>query len=407
MSATLSARASVPAESAPATVASLAGMPKEIPVIEGPHLYRSKRQIVAGFMPVGLLIPDGFTIPVYEYDEETGKSTGYQRAVQKFRVKKLADAIKRREVDLPTSILLNIRAEGADDHYLSNGCLQIADLMRDGEQFHIVDGQHRVQAFERLIVTESLLHFKTHPIPFICILGAPEVEEMTQFHLVNSNAKPVNIGLSWALFKQRARLDYVSEEEQTSPILEQQALTEEMALRSSEWSGLIRMPNAKKGDTVVPSSGMAKSLEPLVKESFSFSRLSTDDQIAILDAYWRAVRSIIPDAFGEGYSLRKPLGVRVMHKVLANAYGEAREQGLDVKSQDTYENFLREPLEHLSGYREDGEEIHGADFWLTGKAGGVSQYSSESGRARLARMILKKIPDEKVTSSGASTTEGE
>lgn len=396
---TLSARASTTAESAPATVASLAGMPKEIPVIEGPNLYRSKRQIVAGFMPVGVLIPDGFTIPVYEYDEETGESTGYQRAVQKFRVKKLADAIKRREVDLPTSILLNIRAEGADDHYLSNGCLQIADLMRNGEQFHIVDGQHRVQAFERLIVTESLLHFKTHPIPFICILGAPEVEEMTQFHLVNSNAKPVHTGLSWALLKQRADGDYVSEEEKLNPILDQQVLTEEMALKSTEWKGRIRMPNAKKGETVVPSSGMAKSLEPLVKESFSFSRLSTDDQIAILDVYWRAVRAIIPDAFEEGYSLRKPLGVRVMHKVLANAYGEAREQGLDVKSQDTYENFLREPLERLSGRRKDGELVHGSDFWLTGEFGGVSNFSSEGGRARLAWMILKKVLKEEEASS--------
>ena len=44
-------------------------------------------------------------------------------------------------------------------------------------------------------------------IPFVCVLGASEREEMEQFYVVNSTAKSVRTDLAYDLLKQRAEND--------------------------------------------------------------------------------------------------------------------------------------------------------------------------------------------------------
>src|ERR1700742_4584515 len=84
------------------------GEPLEIPsslsVATGIKL-RSGVPIVSGFMPISVLIPDNYSIPTY--DPRTGK--GYQRPSQDARVNELAADLRKKRVDLPTAILLNLR----------------------------------------------------------------------------------------------------------------------------------------------------------------------------------------------------------------------------------------------------------------------------------------------------------
>ena len=44
-------------------------------------------------------------------------------------------------------------------------------------------------------------------IPFVCMIGAGERQEMEQFYVVNSNAKSVRTDLAMDLLKQRAESD--------------------------------------------------------------------------------------------------------------------------------------------------------------------------------------------------------
>src|SRR5271168_542005 len=80
-----------------------------IPVVEGQKL-RSGVPVVAGYIPAGLLIPDNFDIPTYD----PRNSRGYQRPLQDSRVNELVADLKKKRVDLPTAILLNLRNREAD-----------------------------------------------------------------------------------------------------------------------------------------------------------------------------------------------------------------------------------------------------------------------------------------------------
>jgi len=44
-------------------------------------------------------------------------------------------------------------------------------------------------------------------IPYVCLLGAPEEEEMEQFYIVNSTAKSVKTDLALVLLRRRADKD--------------------------------------------------------------------------------------------------------------------------------------------------------------------------------------------------------
>ncbi|MDE3149600.1 MAG: hypothetical protein KGL37_09035, partial [Acidobacteriota bacterium] len=92
---------------------------------------------MAGFMPVGLLFPDGYTIPWY--DTKTKK--GYQRQPQDARINQLANDLRRDRTDLPTALLLNLRTREAKA-VLKDGFLDLQSLISSKLKFHVVDGQH-------------------------------------------------------------------------------------------------------------------------------------------------------------------------------------------------------------------------------------------------------------------------
>ena len=87
--------------------------PKAVPVIMGPTLIRADVPIVTGFLPAGALIPDNYVVP--HLDPRTGR--GYQRLPQEARINELATDLRKGRVDLPTSVLLNIRNRDARRAY--------------------------------------------------------------------------------------------------------------------------------------------------------------------------------------------------------------------------------------------------------------------------------------------------
>lgn len=180
--------------------------PKSIPVIMGPKLIRAEVPIVTGFIPAGALIPDNFVVP--HRDPRTGR--GYQRLPQESRINELATDLRKGRVDIPTSVLLNIRNREARRAF-QNGSLSLSHFGADGKtlgyepKFYVVDGQHRILALKRLIEEFEEERWSKYEIPFTCMLGATEEEEMDQFYIVNSKAKSVRTDLAFELLSQRAQ----------------------------------------------------------------------------------------------------------------------------------------------------------------------------------------------------------
>jgi len=366
--------------------------PEQLPIVKGPAL-RSGTQTVVGFMPAGILIPDGYTIPWFD----TRTKKGYQRQPQDSRINQLVNDLRKDRTDLPTAVLLNLRLKDAakaikdtrlDLKYLSGG--------GDAAQFYVVDGQHRVLALKRL-VDEDLERWSHFQIPFVCLIGADENEEMEQFYIVNSTAKSVKTDLALVILRRRAANDpsvYEALQDRGREWqVDGQALVERLAAQSPIWRNRIRLPGMEKGETTLPSASMVTSLKPLLSSPY-FGGLKPQQQVKVLDAYWQGIREVLRAAFddAEKYALQKGVGVIVMHLVLPHVLECVRNRGLLTTDSVAYQGILEQALLRLQGENNEGEPVSGVDFWASAPKGAAGSYSSSAGRRVLAAKIKQLLP---------------
>jgi DGQHR domain-containing protein len=361
-------------------------VPAFLPVVSGPNL-RSGTPTIVGFLPAGLLIPDNYVIPYY--DTRTKKV--YQRQPQDPRINQLATDLRRDRTDLPTAVLLNIRTRAARSAVME-GRLEIAGLSK----FHVVDGQHRVLALAKLMHEdpERWAHFQ---IPFVCMVGGDEEEEMNQFYIVNSTAKSVKTDLALTLLRTRADADadvYEQLQERGRAWqVDGQRLVETLASSSPIWRYRIRLPSMDKGETTIPSASMVTSLKPLLASPY-FGGLKTEEQLRVLGAYWEGIREVLRPAFDDPteYVIQKGLGVIVMHALLPDVLERIRSRGSQTVEFGSYVDLLREPLARLEGENSAGEPVNGLEFWASGTSGAAGSYSSSAGRRVLAAKLRQLLP---------------
>jgi DGQHR domain-containing protein len=371
-------------------------LPASIPIVEGQKL-RSGVPVVAGYMPAGALIPNNYDIPTY--DARTGQ--GYQRPIQETRVNELVQDLKKKRVDLPTAILLNLRNREAKqalrDHTLRLSFLR--DNAATNKLFHVVDGQHRVAALKKLMEDDPFGSWEDFLIPFICMVGATEAEEMEQFYVVNSRAKSVRTDLAFALLRKLSdrdpkMLERLEEKGKDWQVLAEK-LVEELAGSSSVWRGRIRLAGMEKQDTTMPSASMVTSLKPLLASSF-FSRLTFEQQQQVIEAFWTGLREVMRPAFDEPHEfvVQKGVGVIVLHAILVDVIEIARSAGKSVVDAATYTDIMAKPIETLQGDAQDGlgSPVQGVEFWRTAPKGAAGSYSSSAGRRVLISKIRQLLP---------------
>jgi DGQHR domain-containing protein len=367
--------------------------PESIPVIQGPKL-RSGIPTVVGFMPTGAMIPEGYTIPWYD----TRTKKGYQRQPQDARINSLANDLRKDRTDLPTAVLLNIRNRDAKAA-LDGGLLKIANNLAatDPVKFYVVDGQHRVLALEKLMEEDSerWAHFM---IPFVCLIGATEDQEMEQFYIVNSTAKSVKTDLALALLRRRAEGDdevyeALQEKGKEWQVIGQ-ALVERLAVDSQIWRNRVRLASMEKGETTIPSASMVTSLKPVLSSPY-FARLKQDQQMKVIEGYWRGIREVLRPAFDdpEEYALQKGVGVIIMHMILPSVIECVRNKGLLVTEPESYVKVLEPALTNLQGENSAGEVVTGLDFWRSGPSGAAGNYSSGTGRKFLSTKLQIALPE--------------
>jgi DGQHR domain-containing protein len=343
---------------------------------------------IVGVMPAGMLARS-YEIPRRNY----GERRGYQRPVAISRVNRLVADLVANRVDLPTAVLLNLREFKDGVHLVErNG----AFFFRPDGPLYVVDGQHRIEALAKLI-ERAPERWSPFPIAFVCLLGADELEEMTEFYIVNSTAKSVRTDLAYDLLKQRAEADPSLMEELMeqgeSWKVEGKQITEQLASGSGLWKGRIRFPGEPPGETLLSSAGMVSSLRPLLATPY-FEAISTPDKVKILGAYWDGIAAVFPEVFKSGlkYALQKSTGVQVMHKLLIVALESLRTQGKPVLEPESYEALLRGPLLQLEGDTASGNTVRGADFWRVGALGAAGSFSNNARRRVLTARLKAALP---------------
>ncbi len=344
--------------------------------------------IVVGVMPAEAL-SENHEIP----RRDTRTREGYQREPSTTRVNRLVQDLSKGRVALPTALLLNLREyDPALDLEPTPG---VTRFRLDGRTFHVVDGQHRALALAALVKADPD-RWSSFSIPFVCMLGATQRQEMEQFYVVNSTAKSVRTDLALDLLKQRAETDTTV----MQALLERgedwkvraQALVEAMA-ESSSWRGRIRFPGEPKADTTISSSGLAFSLKPLLDTPY-FGQLAQASQLKILDSFWRGVRAVLPKAFDDPstYTVQKSVGVNAMHSLLVNTLEYIRSQGRSVLESEQFADALKRPLTHIQGDTTEGAPVIGHEFWLSGPSGAAGAYSSSAGQRVLIARLRSLLP---------------
>lgn len=355
-------------------------------VVRGPKLSNG-RLIVAGIMEARELI-DRYLIPRRDFS----RKEGYQRELQESRVARLVKDMKEGQVNLPTALLLNIRDFKPGS--LTDG--ETGHLTLNGEKLYVVDGQHRVEALNRLIA-DNPDKWGAFQIPFVCMLGATKEEEMQEFYVVNSTAKSVKTDLALELLKVLAHgdpklMDRLVERGQDWKVKAQE-LTEHLEKSSPIWKGKVQFAGSPKSAAPISSSGLAISLKKLLGTPF-FGSIGADEQKKILDMYWRGIRDIVPEAFDapHEYTIQKSIGVSVLHAILPTVIEYIRSKGLSLIDSDSYKKSLASALRDIEGDLADGGIAKGVDFWRTAPNGAAGMYSSNAGRRVLIAKFMSMLP---------------
>lgn len=327
------------------------------------------------------------------------RKSGYQRPPQTVRVRKLASELRAGRVDLPTSVLFNLRDYTPSDDLIRGDGGSFLRLEPDRHVLYVVDGQHRILALASL-VEEQPERWGDFEISCNIMLGATEQEELEEFYVVNSTAKSVRTDLAYDLLRQRAESDpnvmigMVESGEQWK--VAGQEIAELLAERPL-WKGRIRFSGQAAAETTIGSSGMVGSLRPLLGTAY-FGNISRQNQVDILDTYWQGIQAVLPGAFLEPthHALQKSTGVQVMHQVLVAALEYVRSEGRSVVDPQSYEDTVREALEELQGDTAAGGIAAGVDFWAAGRDGAAGSYSSNAGRRVLTARIKNSLPEIRV-----------
>ena len=357
----------------------------------GEWMSQTRRKIAIG----SILIPT--LAELYEVDrmERPGNPEGYQREESTSRVGSLKRDLVDRRVDLPTAILLNLRQFNQSEH-LEIGSAATELILSANDRLYVVDGQHRVRSLIALYEEEPE-QWSGYALPFICLLGADRNGEITEFHVVNSNAKSIGTDLAMELLKRRSENDEVYKDlvgTGKAWMPKASRLTDRIA-ETTLWKGNIQLAGAKKSGTLISYNGMATSLRILVEQPGYFQSVGDEEQQChILNAYWEGIKMVLPDTMRNPgrYNLQRTLGATALHNVLVNVLAVMVSKGFSVLEPAKYAEIMESSLTQLGETNAEGSWVEGSDFWKRGAEGASGLFNGRPGNRVLQAKILENLP---------------
>ena len=246
-----------------------------------------------------------------------GSLQGFQRKGIKSHVQAITEFLDRGHVLFPNAIILAISSRarftqargekpGGDVRSCEAGTLRIP-LASDGSKAAwIVDGQQRSIALSQACD-------KSFPVPVVAFVSEELSVHREQFILVNK-AKPLDPRLINELLPE---VDTVFPRDLSSRKIPSELVNRLHTSPDSPFQGLIRRPSDDSATAVVTDSALIKGIRNSINSALgSLAPYKTignqpadvDAMYKALVAYWSAVRTVFPEAWG-----RPPTESRLMH----------------------------------------------------------------------------------------------
>jgi len=290
--------------------------------------------------PMYLTVMSGKRIAeISDVDSVDKDPDAYQREPIKARFADIKNFIENTEGLIPGAILLNVRPDKLDSVQSSysklgeQGGIEFGIVNLPDEKFAwVMDGQHRVGAFERL--DGDVL------VPVVLTLGLSRPKEGETFNVVNSNQKNVPASLNfYDLFRysEEGVKEWTRKAKKES---EQLAYNIVVAInKDSLWQGRINLTGVRGMKRAINLKGFMDALDPVVKDR-TFATLPQDKQIELVRTFWQAVNKVWPIALSPDSAsvLNKTFGVTVACGIAIDIFLYCRE--LNDSSEDKMAELL-------------------------------------------------------------------
>jgi DGQHR domain-containing protein len=230
------------------------------------------------------------------------KDDGYQRTLSLSRVKQIARYVEKGNT-LPLSILVSLEK---DKYKYQSGKVFIKNEKDVG---WIIDGQHRVAGAH-----ESKLDID---IPVISFIELNVENQINQFVTINKEAKGVPTSLYYDLLK---HLPIGTPSERAK----ERSVDIANSLRGNEespfYGKIVSVTAPKKGELSL--SAFAKKISPIIYENKGFfSTYSLNEQVGILDNYYKAIKNTFPQFYKDDDSIFfKTTGFGALIRVLPHIF---------------------------------------------------------------------------------------
>lgn len=277
-------------------------------VIDVIKINQKERPILIFSLPAS----DLKTIAYYN-QREVDRNDGIQRAFNQLRSKEIAEYLNEDDAVLANNIIINLELEkngftlediyNAEEKELNIGLLITKSRKEHKKTAFVIDGQHRLRAFE-------FSNQNSFPLVVSAMIDLSLAEVAEIFVKINYYQKPVNkslvldlLGISKTMFPDYFILHNVVEK-----------LNNDMA---SPFYGNVKMLGTGKG--YVSQASLISAIEKYkIRESLKSINIKPTEDVLynLIWNYFEAVRKSFPEFWGEKQILSKNIGIRAMFKIM-------------------------------------------------------------------------------------------
>jgi len=302
-------------------------------------------------------------LDLYELDKfKEEELEGYQREQYEERTSELVEYLAKCPLAVMPALLVSLRETEFESQ---DGDLGLLRIPRKKGSIWIIDGQHRIGGFgkirERFLFSKSIdpsffLDLMSYEFPVVFVDSAAATKkiaseivqnengfssediERTIFFVVNKTQKGISPSLKDALLY-RIKTSGI----QGLSIIER----ENWRINGAKIGIILNREESSPLKSKINVSGKRGSGKPIQLNSFvsslqilfsdkDFSKLSNDDKLGFLEAYWSVLEDLIPEAFesktSKDYMLLKALGVYSLHWLAKDVLQTCLRQGLDFRN---------------------------------------------------------------------------
>jgi len=240
----------------------------------------------------------------------------------------------------PTSILLNTR-EDIKFNPISkiSETIEFGDLeIPENVKFSIIDGQHRIEALKRAMMTKHDL--KDYPLPISLLNLKEKFDEMLHFYIVNSRQRKIETNLAYKHLQQM--LQKVIKERKakwlTEIILSPSQVRKALAAfvvdelqenpKSPFYHRIQFLGEPQEEYHLTTDFKLTTYIAKILKEK-TFEGMGTKDFAELLMEYWSAIKELYPKCFKEPqrYSLLKTTGIAAFMYLFPTIYAYCAREG--------------------------------------------------------------------------------